>query len=265
MLKFFYAPVKLIAGHHQLLYRTALSDVKSRFSGSVLGLFWLVLHPLLFLGAYALVYTLIFKVRFQLFNSNEYVVLIFCGLIPFLGIAEALGSGVSAVTANSSLVKNTLYPIDLIPVKTVLSGQTTQMAGTILLLLAVGLVGKLSPWAFLLPAIWFFQVLFMLGLVWIISSLAVFFRDLQYLIATLVLLLMMVSPIAYTPEMVPEGMRALLWYNPLSHMIISYQDVLMQQRFPGAHFWIFAVISLSAFYLGYFLFQKLKNIFVDNI
>ena len=239
--------------------------MKSRFSGSLFGLFWLILQPLFFLGAYALVYTLIFKVRFQLFNSNEYVVLIFCGLIPFLGVSEALGTGVSAVTANSSLLKNTLYPIELIPVKTVLAGQTTQVAGTGLLLLAVTFVGHLSPWALLLPVLWLLQFLFMLGLVWIISGLAVYFRDLQYLIATLILLLMMISPIAYTPEMVPENLRAMLWYNPLSHMIISYQDVLMQQRFPGAHFWIFSAISLSSFYIGYMFFLKLKNIFVDNI
>jgi lipopolysaccharide transport system permease protein len=239
--------------------------VRSRFSGSIFGLFWLGLHPLLFLGAYALVYLLIFKVRFQLFNSNEYVVLIFCGLIPFLGIAEALGTGVGAVTSNRALIKNTLFPIAMIPVKTVLVGQTTQLAGTALLLVTVLLVGHLTPWAFWLPVIWVLQLLFMCGLVWIISALAVFFRDLQYLMATLILLLMMISPIAYTPDMVPENMRILLWYNPLSHMIICYQDILMLHRFPEGHFWIFAAISLFSFYFGYFFFSRLQRLFADSI
>lgn len=265
LLGFFVAPFTQLHACRRLLFRTVLTDVRSRFSGSILGLFWLVLHPLLFLGAYALVYLLIFKVRFQLFDSNEYVVLIFCGLIPFLGIAEALGTGVGAVTSNRTLIKNTLFPIAMIPVKTVLAGQTVQLAGTMLLLVALLLVGRLSLWIFWVPVIWMLQLLFMCGLVWILSSLAVFFRDLQYMIATLILLLMMVSPIAYTPDMLPEGIRPLLWYNPLSHMIICYQDVLMLHRFPGAQFWVFAAISLFCFYFGHFFFSRLQKLFADNI
>src|SRR5208283_1407891 len=132
-----------------------------------------------FLGVYAATYLCVFKVRFALFDSNQYVAVIFCGLIPFLGFAEALGLGVGSVTANANLIKNTLFPIELIPVKAVLVSQCSQVVGTGLLLIAVSLLGKLTWWALLLPLAWAGQVLFSIGLLWILSSLNVYFRDLQ--------------------------------------------------------------------------------------
>ena len=94
----------------------------------------------------------IFKVRFALFDSNQYVALIFCGLIPFLGFSEALSAGVGSVTQNANLLKNTLFPIDLVPVKAVLVSQCTQVVGTGLLLITIILLeGKRTWWALLLP------------------------------------------------------------------------------------------------------------------
>ena len=261
----FYAPFAFLLHNRVLLGKTVYYDIKARFSGSALGLFWLLIHPLLFLGVYAAVYLVIFKVRFQLFNTNEYVVVIFCGLVPFLGFAEALGVGVGSVTSNAALIKNTMYPITLIPAKAVLVTQSTQGVGIMLVLVAVSLTGHLTLWALLLPLVWLLQILFMIGLIWILSSLNVYLRDLQYLVASITLMLMMVSPIAYTVDMVPQGLMPFLWANPLSHMIISYQDILMMGRFPGNHFYVFAAISLSFFYAGYGFFQRMHSLFIDNI
>ena len=176
-------PFRFLWRHRLLLRQTAANDIRARYAGSVLGPAWLVLYPLLFLGVYALTYIYIFKVRFALFDSNEYVALIFCGLIPFLGVSEALSAGVGSVTQNASLLKNTLFPIDLVPVKAVLVSQCTQAVGTGLLLVTILFLGKLTWWALLLPVAWAGQILFSIGLLWILSSLNVFFRDLQNLVS----------------------------------------------------------------------------------
>src|SRR5579884_876989 len=99
-------PVQLILAHRHMLAATTFNDLRARFAGSVLGLAWLLLYPLLLLGTYAIVYVFILKVRLGMLDPFEYVALIFCGLIPFIGFSEALGSGVGAVTSNSNLVKN---------------------------------------------------------------------------------------------------------------------------------------------------------------
>jgi lipopolysaccharide transport system permease protein len=260
------APTSLLWRHRGSLVRTVQNDIRGRFAGSVLGLAWLVFYPLLFLGAYAAIYVLVFQVRLGLFETNEYIVLIFCGLIPFLGFAEALGHGVSSVSSNASLAKNTVFPIELIPVKAVLLGQCTQVIGMMMLVIAVAWVGRITPWALLLPVVWLFQILFMVGLMWILSSLNVFVRDLQNLVAVLVLILMMVSPIAYTDDMVPANLRPFLAFNPLYYVIISYQDVLMVGQFPRhGVFWVLAGMGIGTFTIGYWFFGRMKTIFVDNI
>ena len=265
-MKFFTAPFAELWQHRRLLLQTSRNDVRAKYAGSVLGLSWLIFYPFLFLGVYALIYVFIFKVRFGLFDSNEYVALIFCGLIPFLGFAEALGLGVSSVTGNAALIKNTLFPIELIPVKAVIVSQVTQLMGSALLIITLGAIGKLSPWATMFPVLWLCQFLFTIGLIWILASLNVFFRDLQSIVTVIVLMLMMISPIAYTADMVPAGLRPLLALNPLYYIIISYQDVLMFGQFPRQGlFWILSVLSLTFFWLGYWFFIRMKSVFVDNV
>lgn len=260
------SPFLCLWRHRLLLRQTTLSDIRARYAGLVLGLAWLVLYPVLFLGVYAAIYICIFKVRFELFNSNQYVALIFCGLIPFLGFAEALGLGVGSVTANANLIKNTLFPIELIPVKAVLVSQCSQVVGTGLLLITVAFLGKLTWWALLLPLAWGGQVLFSVGLLWILSSLNVYFRDLQNMVSVAILFLMMTSPIAYTANMVPGSLRPLLQLNPLYYLITSYQDCLMIGRCPrDGVLWTWLGLSVVVFCCGYWFFGRMKTLFADNV
>lgn len=249
-----------------MLVQTTASDVRSRYAGSMLGLLWIALYPLIFLGVYALVFLFIYKVKFALFESDEYVALIFCGLIPFLGFAESLGLGVPSVVVNAPLVKNTLFPIELIPVKSVLVSQVAQVVGTGMLLLVLAFLGQLTWWACLLPVVWVLQVLMTIGLLWILAGLNVFLRDIQNVIAVVILMLMMVTPIAYPVDAVPDGLRAILAINPLYYVVVCYQEVLMNGRFPqGAVFWIYLAISLGFFYVGYWFFGRLKGLFADHV
>lgn len=265
-MSFFYAPFKVLYIHRAMIWRTTLNELKARFAGSFLGLVWLLIYPLLFLGAYSAVYIYVFNVRFNLFNTNEYVVIIFCGLIPFLGFAETLGAGVGCVVSNASLIKNTLFPIDLVPVKAVLSSQATQIVGLMLLIIATAVLGRLSWWTPFFMVIWVLQLMFSMGLIWILSSINVFARDLQNLVSIIVLLLMLISPIAYPVDMIPANLRPLLGANPLYYMIVSYQDVLMFGRFPRDNiFWIYLAFSLGTFFVGYWFFTRLKEVFAENV
>lgn len=265
-MKLLFEPISLFWKHRNLLYQTTRNEIYARYAGSVLGLTWLIIYPLFFLGVYALIYLFVFKIRFGLFNSNEYVVVIFCGLIPFIGFAEALGLGVSSVTSNANLIKNTFFPIELIPVKAVLTSQCTQIVGTILLLIAVVVLGKITLWALLLPIILLLQFLFTIGIIWILSSLNVYFRDLQNIISVIILMLMMISPIAYTADMVPANLRPILGFNPLYYIIIAHQDCLMLGRFPsGSIFWVLLIMSVLSFSGGYWFFTRMKKAFIDNV
>lgn len=252
--------------NRNMLYQTTINEIKARYAGSFLGIAWAALYPILFLGCYAIMYIYVFNVRFNMFNTNEYVILIFCGLIPFLGFQESIASGTSCVVANVGLMKNTLFPIELVPVKTVLASQSTQVFGMIMLLVSVSVLGKISIFTFLFIILWILQIMFSLGLVWILSSLNVIFRDLQNMIGIILLLLMMISPIAYPVNMVPENLRIFLKINPLYYIISSYQDVLMFGRLPKMSSIVpFAIMAFVTFMVGYHFFTKMKRVFADNV
>lgn len=249
-----------------LLRQTVAQEIRQRYVGSVFGILWALLQPLLFLLIYAAVFLYIYKVRFQLFNSDEYVLLIFCGLLPFLGFAEALSAGVSSVVANAGLIKNTLFPIELVPLKAVLGTQVTQVVGTGLLIVAILYVRGIGLWALLLPILWLFQLMFMAGLLWVLSGLNVFFRDLQQIVSSLILLLMLLSPIAYTLDMVPESMRLIVNANPIAHFIFCYQSLLMlDQQPPTASMAFVSLSSLLLFIFGHAFFRRLKTVFIDSV
>lgn len=258
--------LQVIFSRRRMLLATVYRDIQVRYAGSVLGLGWLVAYPLLLLGTYAAVYLCIFKVRLGLFNAEEYVVLIFCGLIPFLGFSEALVSGVTSITGNSNLVKNTLFPVELLPVKAVLAAQCTQLVGIGMLLVVLAITGKLGFSFLLVVPIWVCQVGFSIGLAWLLGSLNIFVRDLQTIAGVAVMLLMMLSPIAYTPEMVPSALRPLLALNPLAHFIQAYQGCLMLNTLPEWTDWFVMVgLAVGSLMVGYFVISRLKAVVADSL
>ena len=249
-----------------MLANITISDIKAKYAGSQLGLVWMLMYPLLLLGAYSFVYIFIFQARFGQMDSLEYVMLIFSGLIPFLGFTEGLAISIVSITSNSAIVKNTMFPVEILPVKAVFFSQCTQTVCFILLGLVTIITGNASGFTFFVIPIWMFQILFGIGLGWLFACLNIYFRDLQNLINVITLFLMMISPIAYTVDMVPVGLRSYLKINPLYYFISAYQDCFIIGCFPrDGVLGILAFISLAVFWLGYFVFSRLKTVFADNI
>lgn len=261
----FLKPFIEIYNHRKTIWSTTLYDIKTKNAGSALGYVWLVLYPILFLGMYALVYLMIFKIRLQMLSPYEYVLLIFCGLIPFLSFSESLSRGVTAVTANTNLIKNTLFPIEFIPINIVISSQVILFVGFFILSIILLFLGKLGWNYWFLFIVIVEQMLFMIGLVWIVSAINVFFKDFGQIISVVILMLMMISPIAYTEDMIPEGLRMILYFNPLYYLIMLYQKILMFNTLDLKLFSIFTILSILHFVLGYHFFTKIKGVFSDYV
>ena len=109
------------------------------------------LGPLLLLVIYAAVYLFILQVRAPSLSGAEYVVLIFTGLVPFLMSSEALMNGVPSVVSNKAVLSNTVFPIDLVPIKAVLISQVTMVSGMVIVLLASLALRKISVAILLFP------------------------------------------------------------------------------------------------------------------
>ena len=227
-------PFNMLWKHRKMLWATTLADIRSRYAGSALGMFWLILYPILMLSAYSIVYVFILRIRLDQISA--------------------------------ALVKNTLYPIEIIPVKAIFFSQCTEVVGLALLVIVLAVSGLLTPWALLVIPLWAFQVMFGIGIGWIVSAFNVILRDLQSLVSIITMFLMMVSPIAYTPDMIPEGLRPFLQLNPLYYYITAYQNFLIYGKMPS---WdillVIVLISVGFFIVGFWFFSKIKQLFDDNI
>jgi lipopolysaccharide transport system permease protein len=257
---------QLLLSHRRLLWQVALNELKARYAGSVFGVGWAVLTPLLFLAIYAGIYLIIFKVQVPGLSSVQYVLLIFSGLVPFLMTSEALVGGVSAVVVNKSVLSNTVFPIDLAPAKAVLLSQVPMIVGFAAIIIALAVTGTMSWTIVLLPLIWGLHILALIGLNWILSLVNLVFRDLQNLIGIMLMALMIVSPIAYTPEMVPSSLKILLLLNPFAYFVIAYQAVVILGQVPSwGNSLVLIGLSGGLFILGGYFFSRAKQVLIDYV
>jgi lipopolysaccharide transport system permease protein len=256
--------LRLIANNWRLLVAITRVELAKRYAGSVIGLGWVILQPALLLSVYLFIYMVVFRVRFPGFSTFDYVLYVFCGLVPYLGFMEALTGGSLSLKQNMHLVKNVMLPIELVPVRSVLVGMTSQFVSLGLLIVLVGLSGQLTLHLLWLPVVILLQLALLIGLTWILASITVALPDITYFINLFVFLLMFLSPIAFRPEMVPPGFQWVIYLNPLSYMIEAYRDSLLNGTWPDARdFAVFAAFSLVTFALGAAFFRAFKGVLVD--
>lgn len=255
----------LLKRNRAVILATVRQELRGKFIGNVLGTMWILLYPLLFLSMYAVVFVFVLGIRLPGLGTGQYVLTIFCGLVPFLAFAEAFGVGTPSIVANSGLLRNTLFPIELVVARDVIVGHTTMGLGMLLVWAAVLYHGYLYWTHLIIPIIYFAQIMMALGIVWVTSTLTVFFRDLKQATPIFILFLMLVSPIGYTDAMVPENMKAILMVNPLAWLMKLYRTCLLEGTLPVADFVIFVAFSVAVFSLGYRLISRLKPIFSDYV
>jgi lipopolysaccharide transport system permease protein len=254
---------RIVRARH-ILWAVTRVDFEKRYAGSVLGLLWYPLYSALLLGMYSFVYMVILQARYADFGNYEYVLFIFAGLVPYLGFSDAVASSASSVKANIALVRNAVFPVELIPIKQLL----VSMAGlliTLVILLALIAPTTLLGWHVLyLPVSLALLLVFTGGVVWLVSALAALVPDVTYVVNLLLLFFLFVSPIGYSVSQVPEA--ALLWIglNPMTHLIESFRFSLLGIR--ETPLWFdaaFGVLSLAFAATAGTVFRRLTPIFAD--
>jgi lipopolysaccharide transport system permease protein len=265
MLQVVVRPIKLVLSHRTLIAHSVASELRYRTAGTILGKVWLILNPLLLLLVYSIVYLAVFKVKPPSLSETEYVVYIFCGLVPFLGMAEGVNAGVSSVSNHAALLSSTVFPVDVLPVRAVLASQSGFVAGIVVVLICATIWGKPSPWWILLPLLVGLQVAWLIGLAWILSVANLLVRDLQNLVAFMITVFMVLSPIAFTSEMLPPVLKPLIWINPFAYFVLAYQSILMLGEGPSvSHGIAILASSIALFAFGFVVFNRLRVVVSDH-
>jgi lipopolysaccharide transport system permease protein len=258
------AMVRTLTSNARLLVAITRVELSKRYAGSVLGMAWLILQPALYLSVYLFVYLVLFKGQFNGLSRLGYVLYVFCGLVPYLGTIDAISLGAVSIKQNIHLVKNVMLPIELVPVRAVLVASVSQAVGLGIVILLSALNGTLTLHVLWLPVIWALQALMLCGLAWILSSIAVGLPDISNFISLFMFLLMWVSPIGYTVDMVPPNLAAVLYLNPVYYLLEAYRDSLLFGRFPSPNVAVVYVgLSLVFFALGAAFFRAFRSVLLD--
>lgn len=255
---------RVIFENRRLLASITRVELQKKYAGSVLGLGWVFLQPALLLCVYLFIYLIVFDVRFPGFSTFDYVLYVFCGLVPYLGFMEALTTGGLSIRQNIHLVKNVMLPIELVPVRTVIVGMTSQFVSLGLVILMLAGSGDLTWHILWLPLVIVLQLLLLIGLTWILAGVTVALPDVTYFVNLFVFLLMFLSPIGFRVEMVPPNFTWVVHLNPVYYMIEVYRDSMLNGTFPEPlHIAVFAGGSLLTFALGATFFRAFKGVLVD--
>jgi len=258
-------PFRLLARYYPVLLRTAAIEVRALYAGSALGALWVVLGPLLLLSLYAVVYVMIFRIQPATLSTGEYVLYVFAGLVPTVAFATALTAGANSLVQNKHILLNTVFPAELLPLRAVLVQSVPLPVGLALVAAAVLVVkGPLAPAALIVPLLVVLQIMFVAGIVWVLSLLTLALRDIQQLLQYVALILLIVTPIAYTPDMIPAPLRLLMYGNPLYYFTAGFQAALVYGVLPPLPILAGSVaLGLASFVAGFWLFGRAKMSFYD--
>jgi lipopolysaccharide transport system permease protein len=257
---------RFLVTHRRQLWRGTRTEIRARYAGSILGTAWVVVAPLLLLAIYGVVYLVIYDVKAPGLTSAQYMLYIFAGLVPYLMTAESLTLGAGSIATNRTLLMNTVFPVDLAPVRAVLTALPIGLAGSGIVLVGAAAAGTLHWTAALLPVVLTLHVLALVGVNWFLSLVAVVVRDVLYILTIVLVMLLVLSPIAYTPSMVPSGWRFVLAVNPFAWFVLAYQRTLILGTVPSGLLWLgIAAAGLGLFLAGDRFFSWGKRVAMDYV
>lgn len=257
--------ISLLIRHRRLTWELARREISDRYAGQVLGFFWAIGHPLIFMGVYLFIFAVVFKVRINRVDGLplNYGIYLLSGLIPWLAAQEALTKGVTAVVANTNLVKQVVFPIEVLPVRGVLTALFPLLVTLSAVLLYCALVSGavLKTW-FLLPVAIIFLIIGLTGLSFLLAAVGVYFRDLKDLVQVFAFIGIFLIPAFYLPDQVPNFFRPILYLNPFSYMVWVFQDCIYFGRIEHPWAWlVFPAFCLGSFVAGSLIFRRLKASF----
>ena len=261
-------PLRELPLHFGLISSLARREIAMRYKGSVLGIVWAVLTPVVTIAMFTLIFAGLFGARFGTGGSVwEFALYLFCGLLPWGAFQEAVQLSSQKIVSQANLVKRVVFPLEILPVAQSLASLANQLFGTIaLLIMALIIQRTLRPTILWLPVVIVPQLLVTFGAAWLVASLGVFLRDIVQGIALFLMVWMYLTPIIYPESIVPERFRPYINANPFTYLIRSYRNIMLEGRAPDwrglAYFTGFALL---VFIFGYWWFARTRKNFADVI
>ena len=253
---------KRLYDYREMLKTSIKKDIGGKYKNSFLGVLWSFVNPLLQIIVYAIIFPLIMKS-----DIEYYVVFMVCGLIPWNYFSTVINRTSFTMIENGNIIKKVYFPREILPISVVTSETVTFLISSILILLfTLGYGLGLTINIVFYPLILLVQYVLLIGISLIVSSVTVYFRDLQHFIGVLLQLFFYATPIVYAVDTIPENFRWILKYNPMTYIIEGYRDIFWGQTAPDiTTLLIVLAVGIVLCILGYLIFNKLQKKFAEEL
>jgi ABC-type polysaccharide/polyol phosphate export permease len=251
-----------------LIQSLVARELKARYRGSVLGFLWSFINPLLLLSIYSFVFAIILPGAHS-GAVEPFALFMFCGILPWTWFSTSLAEAAGSLIAGGNLIKKVLFPAEILPLVSVLANMVHFFLG-LPILVAFLIYYRRPPDA--LDLVWFpitvlIQLVFTAGLALILAALSVHFRDIRDILSNILTLWFFATPIIYWINEAPGLGKRVLDLNPMTHLIVSYQELLFFRGPLGHWKWLLSLggASVVLFLAGYWLFDRLRDSFAEAV
>ena len=248
--------------YRELLKTSVKKDIGGKYKHSFLGVLWSFVNPLLQIIVYAIVFPLIMRN-----NIEYYVVFMVCGLIPWNYFSTVINRASFTMIENGNIIKKVYFPREILPLSVVTSETVTFLISSIIIVaFTIGYGLGITINIVFYPILLVIQFILLLGISLFVSSITVYFRDLQHFIGVLLQLFFYATPIVYSIDAIPENFTWIFKFNPMTYIIEGYRDIFYYQTIPemGSLLKVL-VIGILVCITGYLLFNKLQKKFAEEL
>lgn len=255
--------------HRSLVWRLTLRELDARYRGSILGGLWTFLLPLMLLGVYTFVFGVVFRARWEVppGGQGNFPLIIFAGMLAVTIFTDCLARAPSLILENPTYIKKVVFPVEILPWVVLAGSILTALFSLCVLFVAYLVALGLPPLtAFWLPVVLLPLLLLSLGVMWIISSLGTYLRDLRPAVGMAITVLVFMCPLFYPISNVPEQLRWAIFLNPLTIAVEQVRQVLFWGQTPNL--WVLGGYTLGAWvfaWMGLIWFRKMQRGFADVI
>jgi lipopolysaccharide transport system permease protein len=251
-----------------LIWQLTLREVLGRYRGSLLGLAWSFLNPVLMLAVYTFVFAVVLNARWNPSGDEtpvDFALILFVGMIVYGFVADCVNRAPTLVLASANYVKKVVFPLEILPLVALNAAVFHAVVSTLAWCVARVLTGGSLPLtSVFLPLVVAPLVLGTLGVAWTLASLGVYIRDIGQTIGLVTTVLMFLSPMFFPRAAIPAQFRVIVDLNPLTFFMEQAREVLVWGRPPS---WPELGLQLAAAVVvaqaGFWWFQRTRRGFAD--
>ncbi len=259
--------VKIVWRNRHLLRPLVIQEFRQRYAGSIGGLAWAFINPIITLGVLWLVMG--YGLRLDTLGLAPFFVVLLCKFLPWLTFSDASGAGVGAILSRSYLVKKIAFPLEVLPLVSIGLAAMVHVVLVTVFVIALMIGGREIPSQIVtLPYFFLSMLLLLCAINFLFSMWAVFVKDLVIAVPTILNIWFWLTPIVWLTAVMPEDVRPIIAANPMTMIVEGYSYALLNANLPdnfgqmNLFFWLWVAVLLT---LGSWIFERLKPHIADTL